>query len=154
MGSGMQRIVGILSGVVLLVGSMVFAHATVRTELGQAESKAGASETYRVQVPVEKPQATVEVRLVVPEGLVISRFLQTPAWERSVVRDANGNITEVSWKGKVEDGEFVRFIFQATNPKTAGTLVWKIYQKYADGTVVAWDDADKDKGPASKVEVK
>lgn len=137
-----------------LLVPLVLAHAVVRTEMNLAESKAGASETYRLQVPVEKPMATVEVRMIVPEGFTLTRFLQTPGWERSVVKDANGLVREVTWKGRLEDGEFVRFIFQGRNPQTPGTLVWKVYQKYEDGTVVAWDDSDKEKAPASKVEIK
>jgi uncharacterized protein YcnI len=132
----------------------VLAHATVRTEMGLAESRANAYETYRLQVPVEKPLATVEVRMVVPPGFILSRFLQTPGWERAVVKDAGGNISEVVWKGKVPDGEFVRFIFQGRNPTAPGKLSWKVYQTYEDGSIAAWDDADKEKGPASVVEIK
>lgn len=140
---------------VLTLLPSVFAHATVRTESGAAESKTGASETYRLQVPVEKPLATVEVRLVVPQGFVLTRFLQTPGWERSVVKDANGLITEVTWKGRVEDGEFARFIFQGRNPQAPGKLYWKVYQKYADGSVVAWEKEDPAADtPASSVEIK
>ncbi|PZA08664.1 MULTISPECIES: DUF1775 domain-containing protein [unclassified Meiothermus] len=131
------------------------AHATVRTEAGLAESKTGAFETYRLQVPVEKPLATVEVRLVVPAGFVLTRFLQTPGWERSVVKDANGLITEVTWRGRIEEGEFARFVFQGRNPQSPTKLYWKVYQKYADGSVVAWDKEDPSADtPASSVEIK
>lgn len=92
--------------------------------------------------------------MIVPEGFILSRFMQTPGWERSVVKDGGGNIKEVTWKGKVPDGEFVRFIFQGRNPANPTKLSWKVYQKYEDGSVVAWDDADKEKGPASAVEIK
>lgn len=139
----------------LLPSSLALAHATVRTEAGMAESKAGASETYRLQVPVEKPQATTEIRMLVPKGLVVTRFMQMPGWERSVLKDQDGNITEVTWKGKVEDGEFVRFIFQGRNPKNPGKLYFKVYQKYADGSVVAWEKEDPQADtPASMVEIK
>ena len=140
--------------VTLLTLIPALAHATVRTEVGLAESKAGASETYRLQVPVEKPMATTEVRMIVPEGFILSRFMQTPGWERTVVKDTAGNISEVTWKGKVPDGEFVRFIFQGRNPTNPTKLSWKVYQKYEDGSIVAWDDADKEKGPASAVDIK
>ena len=141
----------VIAAVALL--PIALAHVTVRTEIGQAESKAGATETYRLNVPNEKPVPTTGVRLVVPAGLTITRFMQQPGWERSVVRDASGRITEVSWKGSLPDGEFTRFIFQARNPAEAGTLVWKAYQAYADGSVVAWDDSSPD-SPASKTEIR
>lgn len=135
--------------------SLVLAHASVRTESGANQSAVNASETYRLQVPVEKPMATTLIRMVIPEGVIVSRFLQTPGWERTVVKNADGIITEVSWKGTVEDGEFVRFYFQAKNPANATKLAWKIYQTYADGTIVGWDDvADGAKFPASITEIK
>ncbi|MER3483858.1 MAG: nuclear export factor GLE1 [Meiothermus sp.] len=151
----MRKLARAFAVLTLLSASLVFAHATVRTEAGLAESKAGVSETYRLQVPVEKPMATVEVRLVVPAGFVLTRFLQTPGWERTVVKNADGLITQVTWKGKVEDGEFARFIFQGRNPKDPTRLYWKVYQKYADGSVVAWEKEDPQADtPASAVEIK
>ena len=133
--------------------SLASAHAVVRTEAGLSESKAGASETYRLQVPVEKDMATTQVRMVVPAGLKVTRFLVTPGFLRTVKTDAAGLITEVTWRGRIAPMEFERFYFSATNPADAGTLAWKVYQTYADGTVVAWDDSDP-ATPASKVSIK
>ncbi|WP_425146486.1 DUF1775 domain-containing protein [Deinococcus sp.] len=140
-----------LSAAALL--SFAAAHATVRTEAGLSESKAGASETYRLQVPVEKDQATTQVRMVVPPGLKLTRFQTLPGFLRSVKTDAGGNVTEVTWRGRIAPMEFARFYFQATNPADAGSLAWKVYQTYADGTVVSWDDSDP-ATPASKVSIK
>ena len=140
-----------LSAAALL--SFAAAHATVRTEAGLSESKAGASETYRLQVPVEKDQATTQVRMVVPPGLKLTRFQTLPGFLRSVRTDAGGNVTEVTWRGRIAPMEFARFYFQATNPADAGSLAWKVYQTYADGTVVSWDDSDP-ATPASKVSIK
>lgn len=133
--------------------SLASAHAVVRTETGLAESKAGASETYRLQVPVEKDMATTQVRLVVPAGLKVTRFLVTPGFLRTVKTDAAGMITEVTWRGRIAPMEFGRFDFAATNPADAGTLAWKVYQTYADGTVVSWDDSGP-ATPASRVAIK
>ena len=129
------------------------AHAVVRTEAGLTESKAGASETYRLQVPVEKEVATTQVRLVVPAGLTVTRFLVTPGFVRTLKTDAAGRITEVTWRGRIAPMEFARFLFSATNPADAGPVAWKVYQTYADGTVVAWDDSDP-ATPASRVTIK
>ncbi|WP_424950859.1 DUF1775 domain-containing protein [Deinococcus sp.] len=133
--------------------SLASAHAVVRTETGLSESKAGASETYRLQVPVEKDMATTQVRMVVPAGLKITRFLIAPGFVRTVKTDAAGLITEVTWRGRIAPMEFERFYFSATNPADAGTLAWKVYQTYQDGSVVSWDDSDP-ATPASKVSVK
>ncbi|WP_019585690.1 DUF1775 domain-containing protein [Deinococcus apachensis] len=130
------------------------AHATVRTETGLAESKASASETYRLGVPTEKEVATTQVRLVVPAGLTITRFQVMPGFTRTVKLNDAGLVTEVTWRGRIAPMEYARFFFQARNPEQAGTLSWKVYQTYADGSVVAWDDTDPEKTPASKTTVK
>lgn len=147
----LTRTLALMTALLLPVAS---AHATVRTEAGLAESRAGASETYRLNVPTEKEISTTEVRLVVPAGLTITRFQATPGFTRTVRTDANGLITEVTWRGRIGPVEYARFFFQARNPAGAGTLSWKVYQKYSDGSVVPWDDSDPDKAPASKTTVK
>lgn len=130
------------------------AHATVRTEAGLTESRVGVSETYRLNVPTEKQISTTEVRLVVPAGLTVTRFQTMPGFTRSVTTNDAGLITEVVWKGRIAPLEFARFVFNARNPETAGPLAWKVYQTYSDGSVVAWDDSDPEKSPASKTTVK
>ncbi|GGO31462.1 DUF1775 domain-containing protein [Deinococcus humi] len=141
-----------LSAALLL--SFAAAHATVKTEMGQSESGAGKSETYRLQVPVEKDIATTQVRLVVPAGVGVSRFQVTPGFARTVTRNADGLVTEVVWTGNIAPMEYARFFFHAKNPEAAGELVWKVYQTYADGSVVAWDDTQPDTAPASHTTVK
>lgn len=133
--------------------SAASAHAVVRTEGGLNESKAGASETYRLQVPTEKELPTTQVRLVVPAGVKITRFLVMPGFLRTVKTDAAGLVTEVTWRGRIAPMEFARFFFSAANPADPTTLSWKVYQTYADGSVVSWDDSDP-ATPASKVTVK
>ena len=129
------------------------AHATVRTDTGLSESKAGGYETYRLQVPVEKDVATTQVRLMVPAGVKIGNFMPVAGFVRTVRADAKGVISEVTWTGSIAPQEFQRFLFSAANPADAGTLAWKVYQSYADGTVVAWDDSNP-ATPASKVAIK
>ena len=151
-----MRLSSITVAAALAIAIPVLAHATVRTELGLSESKAGANETYRLRVPSEKALDTVELRLVVPAGLTILSFEAMPAWQRSVTKNAQGIVTEVTWKGgKIAESEYTLFPFRAKNPATPGTLLFKAYQKYSDGSVVAWDKEDKTADtPASQVEIK
>lgn len=140
----------------LAIAIPALAHATVRTEMGLSESKVGANETYRLRVPSEKEMDTIELRLVVPVGLTVSNFEALPAWQRSVTKNAQGIVTEVTWEGgKIGESEYALFPFRAKNPTTPGTLLFKVYQKYSDGSIVAWDKEDKTADtPASQVEIK
>lgn len=149
--SQFRRFLPLLVALLLPVAA---AHATVRTETGLAESKVAASETYRLGVPTEKEVATTQVRLVVPAGLTITRFQVMPGFTHTVKLNDTGLVTEVTWRGRIAPMEYARFFFQARNPEQAGTLSWKVYQTYADGSVVAWDDTDPEKTPASKTTVK
>lgn len=141
-----------LSAALLL--SLAAAHATVRTETGLTESKVGASETYRLNVPVEKELQTTEVRLVVPAGMTITRFQIMPGFTRTMTKNAAGLVTEVIWKGRIAPMEYARFFFTALNPTTASSVNWKIYQKYSDGSVAAWDGSDPEKAPGSIITLK
>ena len=129
------------------------AHAVVRTDAGGTESLAGKYETYRLQVPVEKDSDTTTVRLALPAGLKLSGVMPLPGWTWSAEKDANGDVTAVTWTGDLKPMEFARFYFQAVNPADPATLAWKVDQTYADGTVVHWDDTDP-ATPASKTTVK
>lgn len=137
-----------------LLLSFAGAHATIRTETGLTESKVGASETYRLNVPTEKAIDTTVVRLVVPAGVTLTRFQVLPGFTRSVIKNADGLITEVTWRGRIAPEEYARFFFQARNPAQPSEVAWKVYQTYADGSVVAWDDTNPEQGPASKVTIK
>ncbi|THF70024.1 DUF1775 domain-containing protein [Deinococcus sp. Arct2-2] len=130
------------------------AHATVKTEAGLTSSEIGKNETYRLNVPTEKEISTTEVRLVVPAGMTVTRFQTMPGFTRTLATNSAGLITEVVWNGRIAPMEYARFLFTARNPDTAGAVSWKVYQKYSDGSVVAWDDSDPEQTPASKTNIK
>ncbi|WP_019008800.1 DUF1775 domain-containing protein [Deinococcus aquatilis] len=139
---------------VLAALPLAAAHATVRTEAGLTSSEIGKNETYRLNVPTEKEISTTEVRLVVPAGMTITRFQTMPGFTRTLTKNAAGLVTEVIWKGRIAPMEYARFMFTARNPETAGVVSWKVYQKYSDGSVVAWDNSDPEQTPDSKITIK
>lgn len=144
-----------VAAALLLAAPAALAHATVKTELDESQSGVGAYQVYRLNVPSEKAVDTTEIRMVIPEGFNVTRFLVQPDFIRSIKKNDAGVITEVTWKGRIRPDEFGRFYFQAHNPATPTTLVWKVYQTYADGSVVAWDSTeDGAKYPASVVTIK
>jgi uncharacterized protein YcnI len=150
-----KRFIAPLIALFAIVTGFALAHATVKTDMGLSESKAGGYETYRLQVPTERPVETTEVKLFVPEGLTVGTFQMIPGFERIVEKNAAGVITTVTWKGKVGVEEFARFAFSAKNPAQPTKLLFKVHQTYSNGEVVKWEDADpKGKTPASQVEIK
>lgn len=157
----MNRIVFVfVLGIVLLAcASQVSAHVS----LSPKEAVVGYT-TFTVNVPTEKEIPTTEIRVVVPDG-VESGVAPVAGWIHSEKKAetevgmgddhkagelAHGKVTEIVWTGgKIADGEFMQFpisINYAGDPKQ---LVWKAYRKYADGSVVAWDDTSE-KNPAPK----
>jgi uncharacterized protein YcnI len=139
-------VVGLLAGLLLGAG-VAQAHVTVWPR----ESAGDASELYTVRVPTEKGVDTVQVRLEFPEGVVVSRFVPAPGWQKEVTRDAAGRITAVTWSGgRIAPDELGLFQFQARNPK-AGQVAFKAYQTYADKSVVEWTGPADDPTPAPMV---
>lgn len=140
----------LLAVVFLLSAGQVSAHATVKP----AEVGVGKYQTFTVAVPSEKPIATIGIRLVVPEGIVSITPNVKPGWKITKKLQATGNqvkdhdgkmvaeqkLVEVSWTGgRIPDGQRDEFLFSAKAPSQSTELNWKVYQTYADGSVVAWE---------------
>ncbi len=129
-------------GLVLFVAlgtQQAYAHAVVQPkEVGIGEWK-----TFSLGVPVEKPVATVGLRLLVPSGLEYVTPTVKFGWVIEVKKDGQGEAartTEIVWKnGSIPAGQRDDFTFSAKVPSQPGTLEWKVYQQYQDGTEVAWD---------------
>lgn len=114
----------------------VFAHVVVQP----ASVEVGAFQTFTVSVPVEKDQPTIALRLIVPEGLRHVTPTVQPGWTIRTVRSGDV-ITEIIWQGgSIPAGQRDDFTFSAQAPAAEDKLVWKAYQTYRDGTVVAWAD--------------
>jgi len=62
-------------------------------------------------------------------------------------------ITEITWSGgQILPDEFMEFPVSAMYIGDPVSLAWKAYQKYADGSTVAWDDS-VDSQPSPKVTI-
>jgi uncharacterized protein YcnI len=146
-------------GLTLLLTRGVSAHVT----LSPKDAVIGYS-TLSVSVPTEKDIPTVEVRVVIPDGVDVHGVMPVAGWSHHETRqevetkDSNsddhhegGRVTEIAWTGgQIKMGEFQQFPISVSYAGEPTTLTWKAYQKYADGTIVAWDGADEKK-PAPKV---
>jgi uncharacterized protein YcnI len=130
--------------VALLLGAVVAdAHVTVWPR----ESKAGASEKYAIRVPTEGKVTTTSIELEVPPGATIASIEAPSGFQYSVKRDGD-RIVSVTWTMDIKPGEFREFVFLARNPKEGGEIVWKVRQRYADGTSSDWIGATGSRQPA------
>lgn len=141
----MKKIIYFVIAAVLALGAQtVSAHVVVKpTKVG-----VGTFQTFSVGVPVEKNNATVKVRLVLPDGLKHVTPNVKHGWTIETVKAGQGEaavVKEIIWKwGAIPAGQRDDFMFSAQVPAEAGTLQWKAYQTYLDGTVVAWEKSTAD----------
>ena len=154
-------------------------HATVSALQPQGTSLTGASGTYVVRAPNERPsQNTWRIVMYVPAELQESiTFKQTPDWKISIVKqdtgrkDAEGGavfaVKRVSWTARskdaeIEPGQFGEWAIRYRNPATATTVCFGIAQYYRNTAgkrvkpdIVNWtgDPATSDT-PRSCIDVK
>lgn len=149
-----KRIVALALAALLsaFAAETAFAHVTVQPK----EVPQGSYQVFTVRVPTERPSATTAVKIVIPDGVEISRFEPKPDWTYEIETDGEGKIVSVTWKAAgagLAETEFGEFRMQGKVAEDATELVWKAYQTYADGEVVAWTGAPDADTPASVTRV-
>ncbi len=125
----------------LMTCGVTYAHVTVKP----AQAGIGTFQTFTVSVPVEKNIPTTALRLVIPEGMTYVTPNTKTGWKITTKKSGTGDdvrVTEILWtNGSIGAGLRDEFVFSAKTPIMPGEVVWKAYQTYQDGTVVAWDAA-------------
>lgn len=172
-----KKVIGLAVISSLFLASQAMAHAVVKPNTAGI----GKFQNFSLGVPSEKPTATTKVRLVLPEGLNFIMPNVKPGWKIEIKKQATGNkikndngimidelkLTEIIWSGgKIPAEQRDEFAFSAKTPNQPIVLNWKVYQTYADGTVISWDQdpnqtqpKDNNKtdfskfGPFSKTEI-
>lgn len=145
--------------VMLILPLSAEAHVVVRP----AEVRTAAFQTFTVGVPVEKEVPTVGLRLVLPSSLQHVTPNVKPGWTITVKRDGtveDARVSEIVWAGgMIPPGQRDELLFSAQAPVEPGTVQWKAYQSYQDGSVVSWDRAQsteedlENTGPYSETRV-
>ena len=130
----------------LLVPAIAFAHAVVYP----AKSPPGAYERYVLRVPNEKDVPTTRVEISFPPGVRVISFAEVQGWTLAVARDTADEITSATWTGTLLPERFVELPFVAVNPRDADTIVWPVFQSYADGERFAWTGDAESNQPASR----
>ncbi len=153
----LKKVSKLLTALVLMLMAAVVsselasAHVTVQP----SEVTAGSFVEYTVRVPCERDNPTTKVRLEIPQGVVVSRFLPLEGWQRQVERDAAGRVVAVTWYGgTIAPDEYQDFSFLARNPTSPGKIAWRAFQTYQDGTLIEWVGPEGTDRPASVTTVK
>jgi uncharacterized protein YcnI len=135
--------------VALLDVAAASAHAIVRP----SASRPAELQLYTLTVPTEREVPTVGVDLKVPEGIDFFLVEKKSPWQAKLVM-TNGRVSEVRWSGdSVPPDFFVQFKFIARNPILAGTISWRIVQRYADGKDVFWIGSPTADNPAATTDI-
>lgn len=141
--TGIVTLIGVCASIVaLIVSAGASAHIVVRP----AEVLTAGFQTFTVGVPNEKSVPTNEVKLLIPAGLMYVSPTQKAGWQiETETEGEDAAVTAIVWRGgTVGVGLRDDFTFSAKVPGEATELQWKAYQTYADGTIVAWDQAQQD----------
>jgi uncharacterized protein YcnI len=127
--------------------------ASAHVVVNPKEVGVGKRLNFVVSVPTEENVPTISVRLLIPEGMASVRPNVKPSWNIQLKKEGTGEdakVVEIIWSGgKIPAEQRDEFVFSAQAPAAATTLVWKAYQTYANGTIVAWD-ADPKTIPAGE----
>ena len=134
--------------VLLAVAALfVCTSAEAHVRILPAESKAATTETYNARVPTEGKVTTTEVQLDVPDGVAIESA-SAPSGASYELRKDGGRIVAIVWTTAIKPGASAMLSFVARNPKVGDQIVWKVHQRYADGTSSEWTGPAGSRGPA------
>ncbi|MCB0882374.1 MAG: DUF1775 domain-containing protein [Thermoleophilia bacterium] len=99
----------------------------------------GEATQFTVRVPNERPGlSTTAVRVVFPSQVTVFSFAPPPpGWTMQVQSAANGRISGVTYRGRLEPERYQDFAFLG-NAFATGKGVWKAFQTYSDGKVKPW----------------
>ncbi len=129
----------------LVLGSVFTAQALAHSFITPSKGAAGARhQFFAVLAPTEGEIPCVKIRIEVPPewkaaGGQIDKVRRDPLWDITVDRDEDDWIKSVTWSGaEAPDYSFVKFDLIISLPKLTGMQQIKIWQTYADGSVVAW----------------
>lgn len=125
----------ILAVGVLLVPAAASAHVVVTPGMVSP----GATTIFRMSVPNERQTIVTQVKLTIPSGVSEVTPTVHPGWTITTQKSGD-TISSISWGGgQIPAGQRDDFTFNAIAPADAGTLNWKAYETYSDGTLVSWD---------------
>lgn len=132
-----------LTVIAVLISVAAEAHVRITPQA----SKAAATETYTARVPTEGKTATTSVQLDVPAGVTIVSA-SAPAGSTYELKREGDRIVAIVWTVEIQPGAVSELSFVARNPASGEQIVWKVHQRYADGTSSEWIGPAGSRAPA------
>ena len=126
---------------------MLAVSAEAHVRITPRESKVGATETYSARVPTEGKVATVSVELEVPTGVAILSAVASSEGNATLKKEGD-RVIAVMWNVKIDPGAFAELTYVARNPTDGAEIVWKVHQRYADGSSSDWIGGPGTRAPA------
>lgn len=99
------------------------AHVTIRNFANGVDSMSGKSDHFRLNVPTNRGKAITEIKFVIPNDVKMLFIHPMPNWTYSTKTNSEGNISIITYKGRMEAGEYTAFPFIAKNPAKPDTTV-------------------------------
>jgi uncharacterized protein YcnI len=137
-----------IGGVGITLMLLLPALASSHVSITPRQSTHGATERYTVRIPTEGKVATTGAVLEVPEGVIIETLQAPMGWKHDIQRK-DDRIVMVTWQADVKPGEYIEVGFVARNPRRGEQIVWKLSQKFADGTVTDWTNGPQGLRPTA-----
>ncbi|MBI2822340.1 MAG: DUF1775 domain-containing protein [Acidobacteria bacterium] len=139
----------------------LLAHVAIFPRTFQAGARHDA---FYIRAPVEKDIPVVELGIEVDEawrrnGGDVADFQEIPGWSQQVEIDEEGKIKKAYWKVLPGNPGTVPQTFQmiwarVSMPDKPGEYPFVAWQKYADGSVVWWNESrSKDRNPENPAPV-
>lgn len=130
-----------------MMATAAHAHVTVRNFANGVDSISGKSDHFRLNVPTNRGLAVTEVKFIIPDEVKLLFIHPMPNWTYTTEKNSEGNISSITYQGRMEAGEYTAFPFIARNPAKPDTTVkYKAYVTYVDGVVVPFDGSESAKG--------
>jgi len=132
----------IISGFLAVIAAVTlptaaFAHVVVTPK----ETSPAQRLVFNVSVPNEKTAAVTNLKVLIPDEVTSVTPTSKDGWTITTTKNADSEVTSITWTGTIPAGERQDFSFSAQAPATPTEIAWKAYQTYADGSVVHWDQA-------------
>lgn len=147
------RLISISAVLLAALGLLATAtdRAAAHVEVLPGEAVAGEAQRFTIRVPSERDVATVAVRVLFPEEVLVYSVKPAPGWTTRFLYRPDGRTRGVEITGgRIGEGRFQEFDVLGT-PQLAGTAIWTARQTYADGLVKPWTGPPEEPGqPAAE----